>query len=76
MTGVRVPMMLNEDFSLGKKIPIAERLQAEFRADAFNAFNRTVFGFPNADLSSPGFGTITSQRNNPRTLQVGLKLIF
>jgi hypothetical protein len=27
-----------------------------------------------ATLGSPGFGTIASQRNNPRTLQVGLKL--
>lgn len=76
MSGVRVPTMLNEDLSLSKIIPIAERLHAEFRADAFNVFNRTVFGFPNLDLSSPGFGTIASQRNNPRTLQVGLKLNF
>ena len=76
MSGVRVPAMLNEDFSLSKNIPIAERLHAEFRADAFNVFNRTVFGFPNLDLSSSGFGTIASQRNNPRTMQVGLKLNF
>jgi len=76
MTGVRVPTMLNEDFSLSRNIPLAERLHMEFRADAFNVFNRTVFGFPNLDLSSSGFGTIASQRNNPRTMQVGLKLSF
>jgi hypothetical protein len=76
MTGVRVPKMLNEDVALSKTIPIRESLHAEFRADAFNVFNRTVLGFPNGDLSSPGFGTISSQRNNPRTMQVGLKLSF
>jgi hypothetical protein len=76
MTGVRVPPMLNEDLALTKNIPIVERFHAEFRADAFNVFNRTVFGFPSTDLSSPGFGVISSQRNNPRTLQVGMKLSF
>lgn len=76
MTGVRVPKMLNEDVALSKTIPIRESFHVEFRADAFNVFNRTVFGFPNGDLSSPGFGTIASQRNNPRTMQVGLKLSF
>jgi hypothetical protein len=76
MSGVRVPKFLNEDLSLSKNIPIYERFHAEFRADAFNVFNRTVFGFPTLDLSSSGFGMITSQRNSPRTMQVGLKLSF
>jgi hypothetical protein len=76
MSGARVPAMLNEDFMLSKSIPIRESLKLQFRAEAFNAFNRTVFGFPDLDLGSSGFGRIASQRNSPRTMQMGLRLSF
>jgi hypothetical protein len=76
MSGARVPAMLNEDVSLRKRIPITEKVRSEFRADVFNLLNRTVFGFPNLDLGSAGFGIISTQRNLPRTMQVSLKVAF
>jgi len=73
---VRVERMLNEDLSLLKNTKISERFNLQFRAEAFNIFNRTVFGFPNRSLASVAFGQIFSQRNLPRQIQFGLKLLF
>lgn len=76
MSGARVPAMLNEDLAVSKRFTITERVSSEFRAEAFNLLNRTVFGFPNLDLGSSGFGMISTQRNSPRTMQVSLKVLF
>lgn len=64
------------DLSLEKSSRITERLQAQLRADFFNALNRPQFSNPNLSPTSSGFGKITSQANLPRTIQVGLRLVF
>ena len=51
----------------------------EFRAEAFNVFNRVRFGTGNTQLQSAQFGVLTgsgSQINTPRQLQLALKLYF
>ncbi|MDQ1468625.1 MAG: hypothetical protein QOJ99_105, partial [Bryobacterales bacterium] len=48
----------------------------EFRADAFNALNHPQFAGPNVTVGSTAFGTVTSQANSPRQLQLALKLYF
>lgn len=48
----------------------------EFRAEAFNAFNHVVYGVPSNNLSNLNFGTVTSMANQPRQLQLGLKVKF
>jgi Carboxypeptidase regulatory-like domain/TonB dependent receptor len=48
----------------------------QFRAEAFNLFNTPVFGAPNTTLGAVGFGTVSSQYNNPRLVQFGLKVGF
>jgi hypothetical protein len=55
---------------------ITERLQAQLRADFFNALNHPNFNGPNLSPTSSAFGTITSQANLPRTIQLGLRLAF
>lgn len=47
----------------------------QFRAELFNATNRTNFSAPNSDLSSSAFGTISGALD-PREIQLGLKLSF
>ncbi len=47
---------LNENVSLGKTFPLTERFRLDFRAEAFNVFNRVVFGNPNTNLSSTPSG--------------------
>ena len=74
--GIRGPIYANEDLSLIKQIPITERYRGELRLEAFDALNRVIFGGPNTSLTSPAFGTITSQANSPRNAQVVFKLTF
>ena len=67
---------LNENVSLGKSFYLHESLRLDFRAEAFNLFNRTVFASPNANINSNTFGVVTAQSNSPRQLQLALKLYF
>jgi len=70
---------LNETMSLTKTFPIKERARMEFRAEAFNVFNRVRFGTGSTQLQSQTFGVLTgagSQINTPRQLQLALKLYF
>lgn len=65
---------LNENVSLGKTFPLAERFRLDFRAEAFNLLNRIVFGAPNTNLSSTSFGLAATQSNSPRQMQLAIKL--
>ncbi len=67
--GLRAPWNLNEDVSLGKNFNLPLRSVLRVQADAFNVFNRTVFGGIPTDVSSANFGTVTTQTNGPRNLQ-------
>jgi hypothetical protein len=67
---------LNENVSLGKTFPLTERFRLDFRAEAFNIFNRVVFDDPNTNLSSTSFGLVTKQANSPRQMQLALKLYW
>jgi hypothetical protein len=70
---------LTENMSLTRTFPIREKLRMEFRAEAFNVFNRVRFGTGSTQLQSQSFGILTgagSQINSPRTLQLALKLYF
>ena len=67
---------LNENVSLGKAFPVTEHLRLDFRAEAFNIFNRTVFASPKANLNSNAFGLVNGQANSPRQMQLALKLYW
>ena len=60
----------NFDLSLFKNFPIRESIRAQFRFEAFNAFNRVQFAAPNTTAGATAFGQITAQQNTPRQLQV------
>jgi len=70
------PGTVDWDLSLVKNTTIRERLRAQIRLDAFNAFNTPNFGFPNAAIGSPTAGRITSTINDNRDLQLALRLEF
>jgi Carboxypeptidase regulatory-like domain len=70
---------LNENMSVAKSIPIKEQIRLDFRAEAFNIFNRVRFGTGSLTLQDPNFGHLTSNGdllNTPRQLQLALKLYF
>jgi hypothetical protein len=66
------------DVSIRKLFTITEHTNVEFRAEAFNAFNRAVFAQPdNYITDGPGAaGVITSTVIPQRQLQFALKLHF
>lgn len=74
----RGPHFNNLDASLFKNFALRESANLEFRAEAFNLSNTPQFGQPgNLDFSNTSnFSRITTLRNQPRLLQLALKLAF
>jgi hypothetical protein len=81
---IRGLMYWNMDLRVVKDIKIWERVGLQFQYVVTNVFNHPVFADPNAsafvqgvDPTSAGsFGVVTSQGNNPRQMQFGLRLTF
>jgi Carboxypeptidase regulatory-like domain len=64
----------NWDFSIAKSVPLVEKFNMTFDAEFFNTFNRVQFAPPFESMSSgPLWGAVTSQLNNPRYIQFGLR---
>jgi len=78
MPNIRAPGTNNLSASIFKNFPLKFREGAslQFRAEAFNAFNHVQFAAPGTTFEAGDFGRITSQANQPRTLQLALKLYF
>jgi hypothetical protein len=73
---IRAPGQKSIDFTLSKRVSIRERVNLEFRAEAFNLFNWVNFGTPDSNVGDPGFGIISSTTTSPRVLQLAVKLSF
>jgi len=89
---LRNPNRTNFDMSLFKHFAIKENIGFEFRAEAYNVFNHTEWGYIAGDAGSGAYnsGNLTSATNqsgqdnflhiatahNPRILQLGLKFMF
>ena len=52
-----------------------ESLRVQLRADALNAFNRTLWGNTDTNAASPLFGQVTSESDwfSPRKIQFGVR---
>jgi hypothetical protein len=72
------PDFVNTDFSVIKNfaLPFREGMGLNFRAEFFNLFNHAQFGSPVADINASGFGSVNSTVNNPRLVQLAMKLTF
>ena len=76
---LRTQGIANWDAALFKGTAITEQINLQFRAEAFNLFNRVQFGQPNTvccSNSNASFGVISSQLNLPRVVQFALRLSF
>jgi hypothetical protein len=71
----RGPGYADVSLSLSKKFEVTQKVSAEVRLDAFNAFNRVNLSDPSTDLSNVNFGKSTTQLN-PRMFQTGVRLRF
>jgi Carboxypeptidase regulatory-like domain/TonB dependent receptor len=74
--GLRVQPITNIDLSLRREIKIWERVRFSFQADAFNVNNAVYFSAPGNNIDSTNFGTVTSQSNQPRKLQLSGRITF
>ncbi len=76
----QAPGTHNFDLTMAKNFSIKERLQVQFRVDAFNAFNHPQLGFPNQTINAVNPAktstAITSTIGDNRDLQLALKLLF
>lgn len=73
----------NLDFSIAKTTRITERIGTTFYAQFFNALNHMEFSDPGQygsaglDLQNPtAFGVLNGQFNNPRHIELGLRVYF
>ena len=70
------------NLSLTKNFKLGETTRFQFRVEALNAFNHPYFGAGmglnpgTAATPNAAFGLVTTQRNNPRDIQIGAKFIF
>jgi hypothetical protein len=71
------PDFVNTDFSIIKQFALPrEGMGLNFRAEFFNLFNHPQYGMPVNDINAVGFGAVNSTVNNPRLVQLALKLSF
>jgi hypothetical protein len=70
------PWSFGLDMSMLKQVDITERVNFEFRADAFNLLNHATFWPGDQNINSTTFGVIGSMMNSPRIMQFGLSLKF
>ncbi len=72
----RQPVNLNENLSLAKKFLITESVRMDLRWEMFNAFNRFRPSTGSTNVQDPTFGQVLGQFNEPRRMQLGLKLYW
>lgn len=75
---IRLPGVVNCDFSLLRDFKIHEHVLFQFRGDVFNAFNHTDLGSPGLAFGGAGFGTISSANSviPPREFEFDGRLTF
>ncbi len=66
----------NLDVSMLKSFPLGERRYLQVRFESFNTTNRVTFGSPNLTATTTAFGTVGSQANTPRRIQMGARLVW
>ena len=67
----------NTDLTIGKNIPVTERIRLNLSAEFLNTFNLVNFNNPSLSLNSASsFGVLSSQGNNPRNILLGLRVVF
>ncbi|MGH9160150.1 MAG: TonB-dependent receptor domain-containing protein, partial [Vicinamibacteraceae bacterium] len=76
LPNVRADGISNLDFSLFKRFRIMDDRRVELRAEVFNLFNHSQFAAPGQVFGNPTFGVVNSLANNPRQIQLALKVYF
>jgi hypothetical protein len=75
LSAVRGPAYFATNLSLQRDFRFTEHTRLQFRAEAFNVFNRANFLTPGTVLGATNFGVITGTED-PRQFQLAAKLYF
>lgn len=77
-SNIRGPGFRNYDFSVFRRFALRDRMQLEFRAEAYNLTNTPRFALPERNINSANFGQILATLDNEgeRQFQFGLRLSF
>jgi hypothetical protein len=70
------PGMQTLDLAIERAFRLTEKANFQFRAEAFNALNKTNLGTPNRFVNTPQFGTITMAMTPGREMQVSARISF
>lgn len=62
------------DISVIKNFTLKERLKLQYRCEFFNMPNHPLFGGPDVSPTSTTFGRIQTQANQPRRIQMALRI--
>jgi hypothetical protein len=79
---LRGPGLVNVDAAVFRRFSITERIDLQFRAEAFNVSNTPHFANPNSDIAASGFGISNGTQNTGREgidhrfFRFGLRLGF
>jgi hypothetical protein len=78
LPNARAPGTDNLSASLFKEVPLRfrEGARLQVRLEVFNVFNRVQFAAPDTNVGDATFGRITAQANQPRQVQIGMKLYY
>ncbi len=70
------PGLQTLDLALSRAFQLTEKANFQFRAEAFNALNKTNLGTPNRFVNTPQFGTITMPMTPGREMQLSARISF
>jgi hypothetical protein len=77
MPNLRADGVKNLDLSLFKNNYFhGGKWNAQLRIEAFNVLNRVQFGTPNTQAGNSNVGVVSSTANQPRQVQIAMKLLF
>jgi hypothetical protein len=70
------PGYFSADFAVYKSFSVLEKVNFQFRTEMFNVFNHPNLGTPNNVVNGFNFGQVTTINQNPRVIQLALRMTF
>lgn len=74
---LRLNGQMNFDWNVYKNFPVKEKLNFQLRGEFYNMFNQVAFlGLTSPNITSINFGVYNTLSQNPRLIQIALRVVF